>query len=203
MFKSLLTANLYCMALLFILIVFHSTINAQSARINEFMALNSLTIMDEDGDYSDWIELYNDSPAEVNLDNWSLTDDPDEPQKWLFPNVDLEPGGYLLVFASGKDRIMTDRELHTNFKLSGDGEYLGLCDASGKVITEFNPAYPSQKYDVSFGYFTGEYLATLSPTPGEENVLSAHSILQRPKLNHPHGMYNEPFDLEITTDLID
>lgn len=72
--------------------------------INEVQTSNKSTLADEDGDYPDWLELYNAGTAEVNLDQYGLSDNPDEPFKWRFPSTYLEPGGHILVFASGKDR---------------------------------------------------------------------------------------------------
>ena len=94
--------------------------------ISEFMASNSVTIYDEDGDSSDWIELHNAQSSVVRLDGWYLTDDPSDLTKWQLPNIELLPRGRLLVFASGKDRTDAKRALHTNFRLSSSGEYLAL-----------------------------------------------------------------------------
>ena len=107
---------------------------SETLRINEFMALNQTTLTDEDGDYSDWIEIYNPTAAVIQLFGWSLTDDKTLPQKWIFPNISLNPGEYLVVFASGKDRSIAGSELHTNFRLSGDGEYLALFNPGGMPV---------------------------------------------------------------------
>src|SRR5262245_49733220 len=86
---------------------------AGTFRITEFMADNGSTLRDEDGDYSDWIEIYNSSSALQSLDGWCLTDDARTPSKWRFPpGIELPPASFLLVFASGKDR--TNTTLHTN-----------------------------------------------------------------------------------------
>lgn len=69
-------------------------------RINEFMAINQTTLVDEDGDYSDWIEIYNPTSAPVNLQGWALTDDMRIPFKWVFSDLTLEAGDYLILFAS-------------------------------------------------------------------------------------------------------
>ena len=74
--------------------------------ISEIMASNDVTLMDEDGDSSDWIEIFNASDQPVDLDNWHLTDDVDRLDKWSFPSVVLDPGDFLLVFASGKDTMI-------------------------------------------------------------------------------------------------
>ncbi|MFO7776337.1 MAG: chitobiase/beta-hexosaminidase C-terminal domain-containing protein [Candidatus Hydrogenedentota bacterium] len=75
-----------------------------SVVINEFMASNGSVVADEDGDYEDWIELYNDGSDPVNLEGYGLTDDEDEPFQWVFPDVTIGAGEYLFVWASGKDR---------------------------------------------------------------------------------------------------
>src|SRR4051812_33920560 len=91
-------------------------------QISEFMASNVNSIDDEDGDNEDWIVLHNAGANTVNLAGWSLTDTTNNLRKWIFPSVTIAPDGYLIVFASNKDRKVG--ELHTNFKLNGDGEYL-------------------------------------------------------------------------------
>lgn len=77
---------------------------SQTLRINEFMSSNSGTLPDEDGDYSDWIELYNPGPSQVKMEGWGLSDNRSNPFKWVFPAITAEPGEYILVWASGKDR---------------------------------------------------------------------------------------------------
>lgn len=79
-------------------------VNAQELRINEMMASNAFTIADEDGDYEDWIELFNSGSQIINLEGFGLSDNYDNPFKWVFPDISIEPGAYLLVWASGKDR---------------------------------------------------------------------------------------------------
>ena len=81
-----------------------SLLHAQTIVINEVMASNSTTIKDEDGDSPDWIELYNISQNSIDLNGFGLSDETDEPFKWIFPNLSLEPQKFLLVFASGKNR---------------------------------------------------------------------------------------------------
>lgn len=121
--------------------------------ISEFMASNTRTLQDEDGDYEDWIELRNVSTARVNLDGWYLTDNRGNLTKWRFPGVLLDVGAYLVVFASGKDRQVPGQSLHTNFRLSQDGEFLALIKPDGATVaTEFAPAYPGQLTDVSYGF---------------------------------------------------
>jgi hypothetical protein len=121
-------------------------------RITEFMAVNHTGLDDEDRDESDWIEIHNAGVTAVDLEGWYLTDRVGNPTMWRFPAVTLEPDGYLIVFASGKDRRDPAGELHTNFRLSGSGEYLGLVRPDGfTVASEFFPAFPIQAPDISYG----------------------------------------------------
>ena len=88
--------------------------------ISEYMAENNSTLVDEDGDYSDWIELFNRGDEEISLSGWHLTDNETELDKWSLPAETLGPGNFLLVRASGKDRSTVGAELHTNFKISSN-----------------------------------------------------------------------------------
>ena len=120
--------------------------------ISEFVAENRSTLEDEDGDLSDWIELFNAGDEMVNLRGYALTDDASTANRWRFPDVALDPGEHLVVFASGKDRSEQNGELHTSFRLSNGGEYLGLLTPDGQtVVHEFAPTYPAQVADVAYG----------------------------------------------------
>jgi hypothetical protein len=138
--------------------------------ISELMASNSSGLKDGDGETSDWIEVYNRGKVAVNLAGWRLTDDPSQTERWFFPDVSLEPGKYLLVFASGKPPTPGDHQLHASFKLKASPDYLALLDADGHVAQEFAP-YPEQQSDVSFGLGSDGLTGYLSaPTPGAANA---------------------------------
>src|SRR5690606_14200605 len=94
--------------------------------VTEFMADNQTTAVDEDGEFSDWIEVHNPPNAALSLAGWSLTDTASDLGRWTFPDVTLEPGEFRIVWASNKNRRTADGPLHTNFALSRDGEYLAL-----------------------------------------------------------------------------
>ena len=120
--------------------------------ISEFMAVNVSTVQDEDGDYSDWIELFNPGTQPVSLDGYWLTDSPADLTGWRLPAVTLGPGGYQLVFASGKNRDEVGGELHTDFRLSSEGEYLALVAPDGRtIVQEFAAQYPPQVPDIAYG----------------------------------------------------
>ncbi|MFN0053350.1 MAG: lamin tail domain-containing protein [Planctomycetales bacterium] len=118
--------------------------------ISEFLASNSGGLQDRDGDTSDWIEIYNPTPAAIDLTGWSLTDNAGDLNAWQFPATSLGANQFLTVFASGKNRT-TGPELHTNFRLSASGEYLALVDPLGTVVSEFTPSFPSQANNISYG----------------------------------------------------
>lgn len=129
--------------------------------INEVLAANDGVIQDVDGDYSDFIEIFNAGDAPIDLNGWSLTDEDDDLDKWQFPAVNLAAGQYLVVFASGKDRAVAGSQLHTNFSLSADGEYLALVRPDLTVASQFSPAFPPLQDDVSFGVGTDSNELTL------------------------------------------
>ena len=133
--------------------------------ISEFMAINHTTLADEDGDYSDWVELYNSSASTVNLHGWYLTDRATNLTHWKFPSTNLGPSSFMVVFASNKNRRVAGAPLHTNFKLSGSGEYLALVMPDGVTkATEFAPTFPQQYADISYGYaMTGAVRTLVAP----------------------------------------
>jgi hypothetical protein len=116
------------------------------------MASNSSSLIDEDGDHSDWIEIQNRGDMAIDLAGWHLSDEADNLDKWEFPSVNLDPGAFLIVFASNKDRAVAGGQLHTDFELAAGGEYLALTAPDETTIaTEFAPEYPAQATDVSYG----------------------------------------------------
>jgi hypothetical protein len=180
--------------------------------ISEFLASNGSEeplgegdLLDADGDSSDWIELYNPTARTFDLGGWSLTDNPGKLAKWRFPSPTLlVPGGYLLVFASGKNR--TAGELHTNFKLAAEGGYLALVLPDGRTVAHaYGPAYPPQRRDVSYGLpdqpvslGTPQYFPI--PTPGRPNVSDSVDVVAGPRFSHEHGLYDDPFTLTLSCD---
>jgi hypothetical protein len=120
--------------------------------ISEFLAKNANGLQDEDGDYSDWIEICNSSTNIVNLGGWFLTDTAGDLTKWRIPSTNVPPSGFQLVFASGKNRAVPGLPLHANFSLSANGEYLALVKPDGRSIaSDFAPQFPPQYADISYG----------------------------------------------------
>lgn len=135
--------------------------------ITEFMASNSSSLADGDGSYSDWIEIYNPTGTAIDLAGWHLTDDADNLNKWTFPNLPqsiVDPGEYLVVFASGQATetyVDPGGNLHTDFAIGAGGEYLGLTDPTEAIVHEYAPSFPAQEVDVSYGLAMESSLTTL------------------------------------------
>lgn len=130
--------------------------------VTEFLASNGASIDDGYGNSSDWIEIYNVGDEAVDLEGWHLTDDAANLTKWEFPARALAAGEYLIVFASGLDVVDPAGNLHTDFQLASDSEYLALVEPNGvTVASEFAPAYPPQFRDVSYGSTMTSTAATL------------------------------------------
>lgn len=149
---NLLSANRWLSVALALSLVWFSLAEA-APLITEFMASNSSTLFDEDADSSDWIEIFNPDSFAVDLGGHFLTDDAANLTKWQFPTpTSLAPSQHLLVFASDKDRSLSGAQLHANFKLASDGEYLALVDPDGvTIVHEYSPSYPAQSQDISYG----------------------------------------------------
>ncbi len=179
--------------------------------INEFAAANILSQASLDfSEFNvpeDWVELYNRGPNAVRLLGWSLSNDQDQPGLWTFPDITLNSGQYLVVYASGLDRRVlggTNR-LHTNFKLNPFGDYLALFNAEfpRHAVSEFAPEFPEQRNDYSYGLNTSNqwrYYAT--PTPGAANGNSAIAVVApKPHVSVARGYFDRPFTLVASCDL--
>lgn len=175
--------------------------------ISEFLAAAQAAtgLKDEDGELQDWIEVYNATASPVNLENWSLTDDPENPDLWLFPNVTLAAGGRTVVFASAKDRRPTTGNLHTNFKLNNAGEFLGLFNPESprRAMTALN--FPEQRNDYSYGLDgAGQWKYFATPTPGLANgTTSIAGVIPKLKPSVKRGTFETAFTLAITNEVPD
>lgn len=134
--------------------------------INEFLASNKSILADEAGQYDDWVEIYNDEDTTVKLQGYYLTDALNNPTKWTFPNVNIPPKGYLLIWC---DNDTSQGILHANFKLSASGEQLGIFSLEKKIIDTLT--YGVQKSDTSYGRFPdgSSNWKFMLPTPGSKN----------------------------------
>ncbi|HYE33646.1 MAG TPA: lamin tail domain-containing protein [Methylomirabilota bacterium] len=173
--------------------------------ISEFVAANETGLVDETGQAQDWIELWNRGATSVSLEGWSLSDEADTPGAWIFPRVSIAGGQRLLVFASGEDRRTNNASLHTNFKLSSSGEYLGLFspESPRRAVSEFAPEYPEQRNDHSYALDSaGNWRYFSKPTPGLANGASTIiGIAPAPEFNVTRGFFYAPFTLVLSTKL--
>lgn len=184
-----------------VLFIAHFILQAQDVVINEFMSSNFNFYADEDGDYSDWIELYNKGSETVDLAGYHISDNPANLYRWEFPTYQLEPGGFLIIFASGKDRS-DGPYFHTNFSISKSGEPLFLL-RTDNVIVDSWPAIAlagNQSYGcVSDGAFNRCHFS--SPSPGSSNATGTpfHNQSSFLAFSHDQGFYAHNFDLSITS----
>jgi len=135
--------------------------------INEFMASNEITVADQDGEFEDWIELYNNGTTSITIDGYTLSDDVNNLAQWSFPlGTVIEPDSYLIIWA---DNDVDQDGLHASFKLSASGETIYLSDATGSVIDEVT--YMEQTTDISSSRIpngTGDFQSSAS-TFGSNN----------------------------------
>ncbi len=140
--------------------------NTSQLLVNEIMAKNDTTIADQDGEFDDWVEIFNPSMEVVDLSGLYLTDDPDNLTKWQFPaGTSILPAGFLLVWC---DNDIEQTGLHTNFKLSAAGEFVGLSAVDGVSIID-SVSFPSLPDDYSYGRIWDEWMILWYPTPGTFN----------------------------------
>jgi len=110
-----------CLRLFLSLALMSAIASFGAPRITEFMAANDSALADENGEFSDWIEIHNPDTTPISLAGYFLTENATNLHKWTFPTVTLNPGAYWVVFASGKNRADPAGQLHTDFQLSADG----------------------------------------------------------------------------------
>jgi len=141
--------------------------------INEFMADNDAVIADQDGEFDDWIELYNKSDKAIPLDGYHLSDDGKDLTQWAFPDTSIAAGAYLIIWTDG-DEIQSG--LHANFKLSKSGETIYLVNSDTSIIDQI--AFGAQKTDLSTGRYpngAGNFVET-NPTFATENQIPTTAI---------------------------
>ena len=191
-------------------------VGAPPVQINEIMAANATTLQTRvrakvtdafSGERltPDWIELYNRTAAPLDLSGYHLTERQSDPLLWAFPeNTIIPAGGYLVVYA---DRLNITNpaldetgRLHTNFKLDVSGEYLALTSPSGVVVDKYDPGYPTQRADVSYGIAgDGKAGYLLAATPAETNSAAYPGVVADTSFSVDRGFFSEAFQVVITT----
>lgn len=141
--------------------------------INEFLASNDLCNTDENGEYDDWIEIYNPGPEAVDVGGMYISDDNTNPTVWQIPTTapdttTIQPGGFLLLWA---DKQTGQGVLHVNLKLSSGGEDVVLSAPNGTTVID-SYTYSAQTTDVSMGRNpdgSDNWVTFDTPTPGASN----------------------------------
>lgn len=180
--------------------------NCQSSNllITEFLTINNTGLTDEDGDREDWIEIHNAGTEAADLDGYYLTDNAANLTKWRFPQILLPPDGYLIVFASDKNRAVAGAEPHTNFQITSNGEYLGLIEPDGvTAVHDYSPKFPMQFPDVSYGLVNGVEDFMVTPTPGAENLEGGINRVAPVRADFERGFYNQSFQVSLQTNTPD
>ncbi len=139
-------------------------------RINEIMTGNKSIIYDCEGDYSDWVEIYNNTETTVDLSGYTMTDDSQNTDKWEFPEGTLmSPGEYIMIFCSGKDKIDAAGNIHTSFRLGKDEAEILIYSPQGRICDKRELVFIPD--NVSYGFVTeSDMTAYFSlPTPGKAN----------------------------------
>jgi len=166
--------------------------------INEFMAGNDTTLQDPQGQWDDWLELYNRTGQAISLEGMYLTDDPDT-LKWPFPDISIAANSYLLIWVDDDEEDSPG--LHAGFNMDKDGEYIGLydTDAKGNAVID-SLSFGLQMDDVSMGRYPdgeGDFIFMWIPTPGTENVFSTDDVktgADSPEAFHLFQNYPNPFN---------
>ncbi|MBK9733039.1 MAG: CotH kinase family protein [Chitinophagaceae bacterium] len=168
--------------------------------INEYSASNRDILADQDGDYEDYIELYNTSGSPVNLGGYYLTDDYNSLMKWSFPaSVNINANGFLRIWASSKDEVV-GTFIHTNFKLTQTKfEHIALSDPAGIIIDSVTLQLTQKNHSrgrmpngsSTWGIFT-------TPTPGTSNNSGYAAYAPRPIMDIPPGFYDYTQGVTIT-----
>lgn len=188
--------------------------------INEVGIVPLPELLDEDGDAEPWIEIHNRGSRPVQLLDWTLTDSPDEPDQWRFPDVTLGAGEYLLLFASGKDRYQLGNEetsgfLHTNFRLNEESRFLALyaptarrfldtvplewtTHMSGLTLGRYAERGTLGMSNVAYGYFD-------TPTPGTPNSAEPawRGHVEPVTFGQKGGVFSRPLRVELRTETAD
>lgn len=145
--------------------------DADKIKISELMVKNDATLLDSDGEFSDWFELVNTSDSPVSLAGWRVSDSEDK-SGWSFPDVTIDAGGYLLVFASSKESAGT--ELHASFSLSED-ETLYLY-APENYLADSAPNVSTMADHSSVRCADGSFEDCIWPTPGYSNDAEGYEL---------------------------
>lgn len=170
--------------------------------INEIVSSNTSAsgFADEDGQYSDWFEIYNSSGSPINIGGYHLSDKVDQPTQFVIPaGVTVPANGFLVMWASSKAAV--GKPLHTNFGLSKGGDYVGLYNSAGTLID--GKAFGPMSDNISFGRNPNggpDFSYYSTPTPGATNANGVVQLIKLapPTFSHQTGFHTAGFNLSIS-----
>lgn len=170
-------------------------------KLTEFMASNSATLNDGDGNASDWIEIWNPNAFAIGLAGYALRD---SGATWVFPDVQLAGNARMIAFASGQttgNYVDPAGHLHTTFNLSASGEALQLLAPDGTTVVSEFTAVPEQHTDASWGIDpgTGQPGYFMPATPGTVNGTALAGFVDDTKFDIDRGFFTAPIAVHITT----
>lgn len=146
---------------------------------------------------TDWVELHNSTGSAVSLAGYGLSNNPKNPAKWVFPDISIEPGEYLLLYATGSADKAQKKNLKLNFCISSTGEALFFFDPNGKLIDKLSAG--RMRSGQSYGRDGSDnryYYA--DPTPGAQNGKGYEGITQLPAFSVTPGIYDNAVTVAIT-----
>ncbi len=175
-----------------------------SVVVNELLASNRGNVSDPQGEYDDWIELYNPTDSPIDVGGMYLTDDAGDPTQWQLPAGNpsltrIAAGGFLVVWADGDT---ADTGLHASFRLNAGGDEVRLYAGDGRTLID-RIEYGKQSADVSLGRFpdgADSWRFLGFPTPGATNVPVYEGFVDDLQFSHERGFYDAPFELTIGCD---
>jgi hypothetical protein len=158
--------------------------------ISEVLNANVSYLKQPDGEYYDWIEIFNTTGSPISLAGYALSDNAKNPAKWVFPDITLNAGEYLTVQASGKNVSDAQKKnnLATNFGLSADGDVVFLFTPDGTILDKL--LVPKGHADVSYGRTSTNLFFYAKPTPNEPNSAGTAGYATKPKITTPGGTFD-------------
>lgn len=166
--------------------------------VSEMLGNNQQSKKAEDGNYYDWVEIHNAGTSSLNLMGYGLSNNPKNPAKWVFPDISLDAGEYLVVYASGLNKAdgQKKNDLHLNFNISAAGDSLFLFDPQGALIDKLSAS--AFQPDVSYGRSASDERAYYTETtPGSANGNGYAGITAQPRFLTTPGIYDGAVSVEL------
>lgn len=169
--------------------------------INEVLASNDNSILDNNGEASDWIEVYSSMPSTINLNGYFFTDDiNDLTQSEIESDIFINSSEYKVFWASGDS---DNGDYHLDFKISSSGEWLALVAPDGLTIID-SISFGEQKTDVSYGKVSydlaeNKYLSPTTPNANNGTSNSYLGFLEPPNFSDEAGFFDNDFNLTLSS----